>query len=51
MMREVRVHLKIGLKSAVLMAVFASTMVVGRNEYFIILERFVKLICTSCIGI
>jgi len=50
-MKGLRVHLKIGLKSAVLMAVFACIMVLGRNEYFIIIERFVKLICTSCIGI
>ena len=43
--------MKIGLRSAVLMAVFACMLVLGRNEYFIILERFVKLICASCIGL
>ena len=43
--------MKIGLRSAVSMAVFTCMLVLGRNEYFIILERFVKLICTSCIGI
>ena len=43
--------MKISLKSAVLIAAFASLMGLGRIEYFIILERLVKLICTSCIGI
>jgi hypothetical protein len=42
---------KIGPKSVVLMALFTCMMILGRNEYFIIVERFVKLVCTSCIGI
>ena len=51
MMKGVAGELKIGLKSAALIAVFTCMIVLGRDEYLTILERFVKLICTSCIGI
>ena len=35
----------------VLLLLFASILALGVNEYSIILERFVKLICPSCIGL
>jgi hypothetical protein len=35
----------------VLLLLFASILALGVDEYSIILERFVKLICTSCIGL
>jgi hypothetical protein len=35
----------------VLLLLFASIVALGASEYSIILERFVKLICTSCIGL
>jgi len=34
-----------------LLVLFASMAVFGSGEYTIILERFVKLICPSCIGL
>ena len=42
---------KLGFKSFLLLALFIFMMVLGRNEYVIIAERFVRIICTSCIGI
>jgi hypothetical protein len=42
---------KINLKSLLLLALFIFMITLGRDEYFIIVEKFVKLICTSCIGI
>jgi len=42
---------KLDLKSFLLLALFISMMVLARNEYFIIAERFVKTVCESCIGI
>jgi len=42
---------KFDLEFVFLLALFISMVALGRNEYFIIVERFVKLICTSCIGI
>jgi hypothetical protein len=42
---------KFNLNFFLLSAFFIVLMLLGRNEYFIIVERFVKLICTSCIGI
>jgi hypothetical protein len=35
----------------VLLLLFALIMALGVDEYSIILERFVKLTCTSCIGL
>jgi len=35
----------------VLLFLFALILALGVNDYSIILERFVKLICTSCIGL
>ena len=34
-----------------LLLLFASILALGASEYSIILERFVKLICPSCIGL
>lgn len=34
-----------------LLAFFTILMLLGRNEYLTIAERFVRLICSSCIGI
>jgi hypothetical protein len=42
---------KFNLNFFLLFALFSFLILLGRNEYFIIVERFVKLICTSCIGI
>ena len=42
---------KFNLNFVILFAFSVGLMVIGRNEYLIIVERFVKLICTSCIGI
>lgn len=42
---------KLGFRLFLLLALFALMMVLGRNEYVIIAERFVRTVCTSCIGI
>ena len=48
--RSLKRDFGLGVKFLLLL-LFASISALGVNEYSMILERFVKLICTSCIGL
>jgi len=48
--KSLKANFGFGVKFLLLL-LFVSILALGVNEYSIILERFVKLICPSCIGL